>query len=193
MKLSAKFSPAIGIAFFSLAIGAASLQANANANANADSRPDVYLNKNLGFNIKGFKYTQNEFPCDLDKILVENLVEVGAQQRLNIEATDSAAKVRNGSIPVIAIDIEQLVMGEKLKLGTKTRSNLPKVQVAVALVKGERYEETKHSCVIATLNQFSPSSSVLDLGSSTTICSATRKCLRDLSKDIIQWIKPQIK
>lgn len=189
MKPSAKFAPAIGIAFFSLAIGTASLQAS----ANADSRPDIYLNQNLGFNIEGFKYTQNEFPCDLDKILVENLVEMGAQQRLNIEATDSAAKVRNGTIPVIAIDIEQLVMGEKMKLGTKTRSNLPKVQVAVALIKGERYEEATHSCTIATLNQFTPSSNVLDLGSSATLCSATKKCLRDLSKDIIQWIKPQIK
>lgn len=187
MKPSAKFAPAIGIAFFSLAIGAASLQASANA------RPDIYLNQNLGFNIEGFKYTQNEFPCDLDKTLVENLVEMGAQQRLNIEATDSAAKVRNGTIPVIAIDIEQLVMGEKLKLGTKTRSNLPKVQVVVALIKGERYEEAKHSCTIATLNQFTPSSNVLDLGSSATLCSATKKCLRDLSKDIIQWVKPQIK
>lgn len=189
MKLSAKFAPAIGIAFFCLASAAASLQVSAHTNA----KPDVYLNQNFGFNIKGFKYTQNEFPCDLDKTLVENLVEVGAQQRLNIEATDSAAKVRNGSIPVIAIDIEQLVMGEKLKLGTKTRSNLPKVQVAVALIKGEHYEETTHSCAIATLNQFSPSSSVLDLGSSATLCSATKKCLRDLSKDIIHWIKPQIK
>lgn len=180
-----KLSPAIGIVFFSLLASASGLQA-------AD-KPDIYLNQNLGFNIEGFKYTQSEFPCAVDKMLVENLLEQGAQQRLTIEATDSASKVHNGSIPVIAIDIEQLVLGEKFKFGTKTRSNLPKVQVAVALIKGESYEIAKHSCTIATLNELTPSTSVLDLGTTATVCSATRKCLKDLSKDIIQWVKPQIK
>jgi hypothetical protein len=52
----------------------------------------------------------------------------------------------------------------------------------------------KHTCAIMTLNEFTPSTNILDMGSTgTTVCSATRKCLRDLSKDVVEWMAPQVK
>ncbi len=157
--------------------------------------PLVYVNQNLGFNVKGYKYKQSEFPCEIDKVLVGNLVDQARADGITLEPVSTADKIRNGTIPVLAIDIEQLVLGDaKRQFGTKQSSNLPKVQVTVALIKGDDMVTAKHTCAIMTLNEFTPSTNVLDLGSTgTTVCSATRKCLGDLSKDVVDWMAPQVK
>lgn len=162
----------------------------------ASAAPQVYLNKNLGFNVEGYKYTQAEFPCNVDGVLIESLIGRSKSAGIEMEAVATADKIRNGVIPVLAIDIEQLVLNEQFRFGAKSSSNLPRVQVTAALITGkgeDGFVTAKHSCAIATLNEFTPSSNVLDLGSVTTVCSATRKCLGDLSKDIVQWVAPQIK
>lgn len=169
-----------------LAFSAIALQASAEP-------PQAYINENLGFNVKGYKYSQSEFPCDIDKNLVALLLEGGKKAGLRLEAAKTADKIRNGVIPVVAIDIEQLVLGSKEHTyGTESHSTLPKVQVTAAVIKGEELVTAKHTCAIATLNELTPSSSVLDLGTNTSICSVTRRCLRDLSKDIIEWVAPQL-
>lgn len=157
-------------------------------------KPLVYINQNIGFNVKGYKYKQSEFPCEIDKVLVTNLVDQAKREGINLEPVGTADKILNGVIPVVAIDIEQLVLGnEKRQFGTKQENPLPKVQVTVALIKGKNDMVTaKHTCAIMTLNEFTPSTNVLDLGSGTTVCSATRKCLKDLSKDVVEWVSPQI-
>lgn len=155
--------------------------------------PQAYINEHFGFNVKGYKYSQSEFPCDIDKNLVGFLLEDGKKAGLNMEATSTAKKIRNGVIPVVAIDIEQLVLGSKEHTyGTQSHSTLPKVQVTVAVIKGEDLVTAKHTCAIATLSQLSPSSSVLDLGTTSSVCSVTQRCLRDLSKDIVKWVTPQL-
>jgi hypothetical protein len=157
--------------------------------------PLVYVNQNLGFNVKGYKYKQSEFPCNIDKVLVENLVEQAHSDGIRLEPVSTVAKIRNGVVPVLAIDIEQLVLGrEGRQFGTKQESNLPKVQVTAALVKNKDTIVTaKHTCAIMTLNEFTPSSDVLDMGSNgVTVCAATRKCLKDLSKDVMEWVTPQL-
>lgn len=161
----------------------------------AAASPLVYVNQNVGFNVPGYKYKQSEFPCEIDKVLVGNLVERSQSSGVTLEPVGTADKILNGTIPVLAIDIEQLVLGdEKRQFGTKQKSNLPKIQVTVALIKGEEIVTAKHTCAIMTLNEFTPSTNVLDLGSpGTTVCSATRKCLRDLSKDVVDWMVPQVK
>lgn len=157
--------------------------------------PLVYINQNIGFNVKGYKYKQSEFPCDIDKVLVSNLVEQAKSDGIRLEPVATADKILNGVVPVVAIDIEQLVLGnEERQFGTKQTNTLPKVQVTVALIKGKDDMVTaKHTCAIMTLNEFTPSTDVVDLGSGVTVCSATRKCLRDLSKDVVEWVSPQIK
>jgi len=157
--------------------------------------PLVYVNKNLGFNVKGYKYAQSQFPCDIDQVLVDNLVDQGKSEGIRMEPVGTADKIRNGVIPVLAIDIEQLVLGdESRQFGVKQSNSLPKVQVTAALVKGkDNIVTAKHTCAIMNLNEFTPSSNVLDLGTGVTVCSATRKCLRDLSKDVVGWISPQVK
>ncbi len=157
--------------------------------------PLVYINQNLGFNVEGYKYKQSEYPCDIDKVLVSKLVDESRENGIRLEPVNTADKIRNGTIPVLAIDIEQLVLGdEKRQFGTRQNSNLPKVQVTVALVKGKDMVTAKHTCAIMTLNEFTPSTNVTDMGSTgTTVCSATRKCLNDLSKDVVDWMSPQVK
>src|SRR5690606_17035114 len=133
-----------------------------------------------------YKYTQQEFPCDVNTTLVKNLLERSKSAGIQMEAVGTQEKIHNGVIPVLAIDIEQLVLNEEFRFGSKSSSNLPSVQVTAALIsgKGEQgFVTAKHSCAILTLNEFTPASHVLDLGTTATVCSATRKCLSDLSKD----------
>lgn len=157
--------------------------------------PLVYINQNIGFNVKGYNYKQSEFPCDIDKILVSNIVDQAKRDGIRVEPIGTADKILNGVIPVVAIDIEQLVLGsEERQFGVKQSNTLPKVQVTVALIKGKDDMVTaKHTCAIMTLNEFTPSTNVLDLGNGVTVCSATRKCLKDLSKDVVEWVSPQVK
>jgi len=158
--------------------------------------PLVYINQNIGFNVKGYKYNQAEFPCDIDKALVSSLISRAKKNDIRLEAVSSQDKILNGVVPVLAIDIEQLVLGDKAhQFGTKQDSSLPKVQITAALIKGEGDMITaKHTCAIMSLNEFTPASNVLDLGSyGVSVCDATRKCLRDLSKDVVAWMAPQIR
>lgn len=159
--------------------------------------PLVYVNKHMGFNVKGYKYAQKEYPCSIDKVLVENLIDQAKAEGVRLESIGTIDKIQNGVIPVLAIDIEQLVLGkkeDKRQFGANEDNDLPKVQITAALVKNKDSIVTaKHTCAILTLNEFTPSSDVLDMGSNgVTVCSATRKCLKDLSKDVVEWIKPQI-
>jgi fructose-1,6-bisphosphatase/sedoheptulose 1,7-bisphosphatase-like protein len=188
--LTAKLSIlTLAVSFPLLAAAEPEPQLSANA-------PLVYVNKNIGFNVKGYKYKQSEFPCEIDSVLVSNLIARAQTEGIRLEAIATRDKILNGVVPVLAIDIEQLVLGgESRQFGTKRDSNLPKVQITAALVKNKNNIVTaKHTCAIMTLNQFTPSSNIMDMGSNgVTVCSATRKCLQDLSKDVVEWIAPQVK
>lgn len=158
--------------------------------------PLVYVNQNIGFNVQGYKYKQSEFPCEIDKVLVSNLIERAQGDGIRLEPVATADKIRNGVIPVLAIDIEQLVLGgQDRQFGVKQDLSLPKVQITAAIIKGkDDMVIAKHTCAIMTLNEFTPSTNILDMGSTgTTVCSATRKCLRDLSRDVVEWMAPQVK
>ena len=191
MKL---FTPTLSILTL---VAALPLFANAAAEAQLGAHaPLVYVNKNIGFNVKGYKYKQSEFPCSIDKTLVRNLIDRAQTQGIRLESIDTRDKILNGVIPVLAIDVEQVVLGgEGRQFGTKQNSSLPKVQITAALVKNKDTIATaKHTCAIMTLNEFTPSSNILDMGSTgVTMCSAARKCLQDLSKDVVEWMEPQIK
>jgi len=52
----------------------------------------------------------------------------------------------------------------------------------------------KHSCAILHVNEVSPGSSgILDMGTyGVTVCDATKKCLRELNNDVVDWVKPQV-
>ena len=156
--------------------------------------PLAYVNKNIGFDVKGYHYKQSEFPCNIDKVLVDDLVERSKSAGIRLEPVGTVDKIRNGVVPVLAIDIEQLVLGdEKHQFGIKRDSKLPKVQVTAAVFKGKDMVSAKHTCAIMTLNEFTPTTDVTDLGNGVTVCQATRKCLQDLSKDVVEWMAPQVK
>ena len=157
------------------------------------SEPQILINKNIGFNVKGFNYKQSEFPCDIDKVLVESIVKRGERSGLRVRPVGTASEVRNKDIPVLAIDVERLTLGSKEhSYGTRNVGSLPSVSVIAALVDKslpEGFISAKHSCAILTLQEFTDTSDILDMGAyGVTMCSATHKCLGDLSKDIVEWV-----
>lgn len=160
----------------------------------AAAEPKVYINENIGFNVEGFKYSQKAFPCDIDKNLVAGLVDQGQKLNIPVEAVRTADKLRNGVIPVIAVDIDQLALGKAgFNYGKQKDRSLPMIQVTAAVIKGKDLVTSKHTCAFATLNDFTPSSSLLDMGTTTTVCKAVRKCVGDLSKDIMTWASSELK
>ena len=156
------------------------------------NEPQVYVNQNFGFNIEGYNYTQSELPCSLNVVLVEQLVSRASDLGVNLQAVSTGEKLKNGSVPVLAFDIEELVLNKEFSFGAKTNYALPRVKVTAALIKGKNDMVVKsHACAIATINEFSNSSSVLDMGTyGVTVCDATKKCLNDLSKDVLDWLLP---
>ena len=125
---------------------------------------------------------------------MESLIKRAKKNDIRLEAVATRDKIQNGAIPVVAIDIEQLVLGDKkYQFGTKQDSSLPKVQITAALIKNEKIVTAKHTCAIMSVNEFTPTSNVLDMGTyGVSVCDATRKCLKDLSKDVIAWVAPQL-
>jgi hypothetical protein len=159
-----------------------------------DSKPLVYLNKNIGFNALGFKYNQKSFPCDIDKSLITGLVEQSKKRKIPLEVIGTREKVRNGTIPVLSVDVEQLVLAKKgHNYGTKKNGSLPMIRTTAAILKGKNLITTKNICTFANLREFTPSSDVLDLGTTTTVCQALRRCAKDLSKDIMTWTVTELK
>jgi hypothetical protein len=161
----------------------------------ASKGADAYINQNIGFNVTGYKYTQSEFPCKVDKVLVQEITKRGRKEGFTIEPVATIDMIRNGLIPVIAIDIEKMVLGndKESQFGTKSDLGLPKMQVTAAVIKGDDIITAKHTCAIVTLQEFTPSSDVLDMGSpGVTYCKAMRKCIRELSMDIVDWVGPQL-
>src|SRR5690625_7646162 len=101
----------------------------------ADGTPQIYLNENFGFNVEGYNYTQAEYPCAIDKVLVEKIVERGQSNDLNIEAVSTAEKIHNAECPGLAIDSDALVLGsEEFTCGARSSSNLRSVRGTVALI-----------------------------------------------------------
>lgn len=164
------------------------------ASLSADA-PLIYVNENFGFNVKGYKYEQSEIPCEIDKNLVASLIERGAEKNIRIEAVKTADKIRSKKVPVLLVDIDGLILGGKHSYGMKKSNDLPSIKITTALVNNAKNTHTleSHQCSIMALHEFSPSSSILDMGNTATVCSATRKCVKDLSKDLVEWLKSQLK
>lgn len=117
---------------------------------------------------------------------------------MHIEAVGTADKILSSGAPVLAIDIEALALGgDKFTFGTRSSSNLPSVRVTAALVHDslpDGFITAPHNCAIATLNELGPSSSILDLdGGGHSVCSATHRRLNNLSRDIVGWVKLQMR
>lgn len=166
--------------------------------SHGETNADFYLNQNIGFDVPGFKYEQEQYPCNVDELLVEQIVQQGNEQHLKVVATDPKGDIYNKGIPVMAIDINALVLGsDDHNYGAQTNSNLPSVKVTSVLIEKNRfkggYVQANHSCAIATLKEFTPSSDVLDMGVNVTVCGAVEKCLEDLSKDLVNWADSQLK
>lgn len=165
-----------------------------NINA-SEQKPHVYLNENIGFNVEGYKYKQAALPCEVDVNLAKLVLKKANKSGLNMEGVTSAKKVRNGTIPVLLIDIEQLSLRQGETYGKSKNFNLPKIQVTAAVLKGTDLQTAKHTCAMTSKDNFTMPTDNITLNSpaSTQTCAIAKKCLKDLSKDIVEWLKPQVK
>lgn len=182
------FIPLLALALASTLTQAAKLSADA---------PLVYVNENFGFNVKGYRYEQSQIPCKLDTYIVKSLIKKAAAKNIRVEAVHTAEKIHSKEASVLVIDIDGLILGGKDRsYGMKKTNKLPSIKITAALVNNatSTHAIEKHQCSIVALHEFSPSSNILDLGhTSATVCSAARKCARDLSADLVKWLGSQLK
>lgn len=177
----------IHITLISLCVFTTSIHAN-------EKKPLIYINKNIGFNVDDYKYDQPAFPCKIDENLVDLLIDESNKSDIKMESVETADKIRNGTIPVVLIDIEKLVLGEEHKYGEKANSNLPKIQITAALLKGQDMQTAKHTCAIPIVNDSLMLTDVITYNRPAVAkCDAVSKCLEDISKDVVEWVKPQVK
>lgn len=159
-----------------------------------DSNPLVYVNKHVGFNIEGYNYKQPALPCDVDKRLVELLVKKADNADIDMQIVDSKEKVENGDVPVVLIDFEQLTLGEDHNYGTEANFNFPKIQINAGVLKNQELQTAKHTCAIAlSTPSVMPTDVVKYNVPAVSICTEAQKCLEDLSTDVVDWLKPQVK
>jgi hypothetical protein len=171
-------------------LSACALVATVNAN---EAKPTVYINKNIGFNVEGYKYQQPAYPCDVDNNLVDLLIKESARSGLNMESVDTKEKIDNGSIPVLLIDIEQLTLRENINYGESKNFNLPKIQITAGILKGKELQTTKQTCVSARADNLTmPTDKIILNHANIQICAEAQRCLEDLSKDVVAWIKPLV-
>jgi hypothetical protein len=160
--------------------------------------PLVYVNQNFGFDVPGYKYQQAEIPCDIQPHMVQSLIHAAAEKNIRLEAVSAPDKINNkDGIPLLAIDIVGLVLGgEGRQFGVKTDNELPAIIIKAAVFGNDAeksFQVKAHSCAILTLNELTPSTNVLDLGTVATVCSATKKCVDQLSNDLVTWLAPLVK
>ncbi|MDU0355253.1 hypothetical protein RS130_16280 [Paraglaciecola aquimarina] len=184
---------------YSHLIGATALIFMTGSTGASTDSTSLYLNRDLGFNVEGYNYQQKEFPCDVDKVLVKDIVARGTKQNLTIETVATGDSIPQSTAPILAIEIDHLNLGKKgFNFGnTKAKNALPSMKVTVGLIRNEEQGGTllaEHSCAILTLNQVSPAnSSILDMGTyGLSVCDVTHKCLTDLSHDIVDWVTTQL-
>lgn len=160
-----------------------------------DKNSAVYINKNVGFNIEGYSYKQPALPCDVDNKLVELIVEKSNATNIKMESVATKEKIQNGKIPVVYIDIEQLALSKEHVYGESNLYNLPKMQITTGILQGKELETAKHTCAVASTSSehIMPTDVVEYDNLGITVCSEAQKCLEDLSKDVVEWLKPQLK
>lgn len=159
-----------------------------------EDKPLVYVNKNVGFNIEGYNYQQPALPCDVDKRLIELLVKKANNANINMQVVDSKDKIENGKVPVLLIDIEQLTLGENHNYGGEVNVNFPKVQINAGVLKKQKLQKAKHTCEIAlSTPSVMPTDVVKYNNPAVSACSEAEKCLKELSSDVIDWLKPHVK
>lgn len=156
-------------------------------------KPLVYINKSIGFNVEGYKYQQPALPCDVDIHLVELMRKRGNKSGLTMEVVEGKEKIKNGTIPVILIDIEQLSLRQSKTYGESNNFNLPKIQITAGILKGDEIQIAKHTCAMTKEDKFTmPTDKILLNHPNISICSEAQKCLKDLSKDVVFWVKSQL-
>lgn len=152
---------------------------------NGDAKT-VFINENVGFAVKGYSYEQDGLVCDIDNYLINTLVDRAAEKNINLVRVKTAAQQG----PLLALDIESLVIGQNKRDYVGNNAVEPEIGVAAGLlVKGRAPELTtiSHQCVA-----FSDQVALSNTAGGSSNCSNLNKCARRMSGDIIDWLAPQI-
>lgn len=152
---------------------------------NGDAKT-VYINENVGFAVKGYSYKQDGLVCDIDNYLVNALVDKAAAKNIKLVRVKTASQQG----PLLALDIESLVLGQNKREYIGNNAVEPEIGVAAGLlVKGRSPELTtiSHQCVA-----FSDQMALSNAAAGSSNCSSLNKCARRVSGDIVDWVVPQI-
>lgn len=159
----------------------------------SEASPTVYVNQHVGFNVEGYKYDQPALPCDVDKNLVDLLVKNGNKANLSMQAVGTKEEIQNGTVPVVLVDIEQLALKHNKSYGKSNNFNLTKIGITAAVLKDGALTTAKHTCALTSEDNLTmPTDEILLNHANVEVCHEAQKCLEDLSKDVIDWAKPQI-
>lgn len=161
----------------------AACSSTATMNGNAKT---VYINENVGFAVKGYSYKQDGLVCDIDNYLIDAMVDKAAAQNINLVRVKTVSQ--NG--PLLALDIESLVLGQNKRTYIGNNAVEPEVGVAAGLlIEGRTPELTtiSHQCVA-----FSDQMALNNSAGGSSNCSSLNKCARRVSADIVDWLAPQI-
>jgi hypothetical protein len=159
----------------------------------AEQKPDMYINANVGFNVPGYNYQQNNLPCDVDKALINQVVKQGKKSGLEFRPVKDKESILNGIIPVLAIDFETLILGQDgFNFGAENAGILPASEVTVAIITGDSVVTSSHQCAITSLKELTPASDILDLGPVHSVCSATQQCMKKLGNKVFTWLENKL-
>lgn len=147
----------------------------------------VYLNKSIGFDVAGYNYSQTDLVCDLDSYLVDSLVSRASDH--NIQILDSSQSVGASGTPIIAVDIDELVIGQNDQDFTGHMLVEPKLGITLALIDGDQgmINRTSSSCV-----SFGNQLVLENAASGRSNCGLLKQCARRLSDDVMAWLAPQL-
>jgi len=153
-----------------------------------ESSPVVYINKNLGFAVKGYSYEQQGLVCDIENYLVESLVNAAAYEGIRLELVSTAQQTQSKA-RLLALDIDTLKSGQNKRDFVGHQAVEPELGVVAAYVdrdKGTDVLMSNHKCV-AFSDQMG-----LDSAGSSSNCNLLRQCARRLSGDVISWLAPKL-
>lgn len=146
----------------------------------------VYINENVGFAVKGYSYKQDGLVCDIDNYLVSALIDKAAAQNINLVRVKTATQQG----PLLALDIESLVLGQNQREYIGNNAVEPEIGVAAGLIIKSRVPELtsiSQQCVA-----FSDQMAISNVAGGNSNCSSLNRCVRRVSGDIIDWLAPQL-
>lgn len=169
-----------------------------------DDAPTVYLNTNIGFSNEAAAYDLNQFVCDIDDKLIEQITKKSASHNIRVIPVDTAIEMEDKE-NLLAIDISELMKPQSSSHqgGSTSAASLGIEAVFIHTFNGKKSftKHQDHCSATLTYSQapsgrsgYSGQTSGASMGSvKGSLCSGMRKCAKSLSGDLSDWLLLQVK